>query len=190
LAALFSRLQKLPKLTAKGSALFISTRGQKAGYSAGGRIVKTYFVSIDPNQRRFAGMTLIELLVVMAIILILVLTIIPRVQGASRQGKEATLREQLHALRNAIQQFESDCGDYPASLEQLVTRPLAPSFGGGGIKLEISGWQGPYVIGPTPNLPKDPFTGRSDSWDYIAATGDVHSGYNARSSMGDSYSDW
>jgi general secretion pathway protein G len=136
------------------------------------------------------GMTLVEMLVVMAIILILVLTVLPRIQGAGRRGKEATLREQLHALRNAIQQFESDCGDYPALLEQLVEQPLAQSIGGGGVELDAASWQGPYVIGPVPGLPKDPFTGTAESWVYTPSSGDVRSGSELLSSMGDSYSTW
>ncbi|MDH4179020.1 MAG: prepilin-type N-terminal cleavage/methylation domain-containing protein, partial [Armatimonadota bacterium] len=99
-------------------------------------------------NRRRKGFTLIEMLIVIVVIAILALIVIPRLLGAGRKAKEATLRGDVHQLRNSIQQFEADCGDYPSALTQLMTTPAAGSTGGGGIALDVNGWQGPYLRTP------------------------------------------
>src|SRR4030066_253645 len=91
-------------------------------------------------KRGSKGFTLIEMLIVIVVIAILALIVIPRLLGAGRKAKEAALRGDLHQLRNAIQQFEADCGDYPAASADLQTAPAAGSNGGSGISLDISGW--------------------------------------------------
>ncbi len=117
------------------------------------------------------------------------LIIVPRALGAGRKAKEATLRGDLHQLRNSIQQFETDCGDYPADLSQLMERPAAGTKGGRGIKLGLDGWQGPYLRTPNGALPADPFTS-SASWVYDPNTGEVHSGSTLTAINGGSYSSW
>jgi prepilin-type N-terminal cleavage/methylation domain-containing protein len=72
-------------------------------------------------DRRSKGFTLIEMLIVIVVIAILALIVIPRLLGAGRKAKEATLRGDLHQVRNAIQQFEADCGDYPSAISTLMT---------------------------------------------------------------------
>ena len=141
--------------------------------------------------RRSKGFTLIEMLIVIVVIAILALIVIPRLLGAGRKAKEATLRGDLHQLRNAIQQFEADCGDYPGSTDcsELMTRPAAGD-GGTGIALDINGWQGPYLRTPDGNLPKDPFTDSSTSWAYTAATGQISSGSTLTAINGEAYSTW
>jgi general secretion pathway protein G len=141
-------------------------------------------------NRKNKGFTLIEMLIVIVVIAILALIVIPRLLGAGRKAKEATLRGDLHQLRNAIQQFEADCGDYPASSGQLMTAPSAGSNGGTGIMLDASGWQGPYLRTPDGNLPKDPFTDSSTSWSYTASTGHVASGSTLTAINGEAYNTW
>ncbi len=141
------------------------------------------------TNRKSKGFTLIEMLIVIVVIAILALIVIPRLLGAGRKAKEATLKGDLHQLRNAIQQFEADCGDYPASLDDLQTAPAAGSQGGSGIDLDVDGWQGPYLRTPDGGLPKDPFTGAAD-WDYTASSGDVHSSSTLTAINGENYSDW
>ncbi len=141
-------------------------------------------------NRRSKGFTLIEMLIVIVVIAILALIVIPRLLGAGRKAKEATLRGDLHQLRNAIQQFEADCGDYPASTDDLMTAPAAGSNGGTGIALDVAGWQGPYLRTPDGNLPKDPFTDSSTTWAYTASTGAIASGSTLTAINGDAYSSW
>ncbi len=141
------------------------------------------------TNRKSKGFTLIEMLIVIVVIAILALIVIPRLLGAGRKAKEATLKGDLHQLRNAIQQFEADCGDYPSSLDDLQTQPAAGTTGGTGVELDVDGWQGPYLRTPDGDLPEDPFTGAAD-WDYTAATGDVHSSSTLTAINGENYSDW
>ena len=147
-------------------------------------------MSLARIRRTRAGFTLIEMLIVIVVIAILALIVIPRLMGAGRKAKEAALRGDLHQLRNAVQQFEADCGDYPAALSQLMTQPAAGSSGGQGIALDASGWQGPYLRTPDDNLPKDPFTDSSTTWTYTPATGDLASGSTLTSISGEAYSSW
>lgn len=138
-------------------------------------------------NRKSKGFTLIEMLIVIVVIAILALIVIPRLLGAGRKAKEAALRGDLRQLRNAIQQFEADCGDYPAALTQLQTAPSGN--GGNGIALDAVGWQGPYLRTPDGALPKDPFTG-NNTWTYTAAPGDVHSASTLTALDGTDYADW
>jgi len=141
-------------------------------------------------NRRDKGFTLIEMLIVIVVIAILALIVIPRLLGAGRKAKEATLRGDLHQLRNSIQQFEADCGDYPLALADLMTVPAAGSDGGTGIALDVVGWQGPYLRTPDGNLPKDPFTDSGTTWSYTASTGSVASGSTLTAINGEAYSIW
>lgn len=141
---------------------------------------------VKKNSR---GFTLIEMLIVIVVISILAMIVIPRLLGAGRKAKESALRGDLQQLRNAIQQFEADCGDYPSALAQLMTAPAAGATGGSGIALDVTAWKGPYLRTPDGNLPADPFTTAAD-WTYTAATGDVHSASTLTALDGTNYSAW
>jgi len=149
--------------------------------------VKETVMSRMVNRRR-KGFTLIEMLIVIVVIAILALIVIPRLLGAGRKAKEATLRGNLHQIRNAIQQFEADCGDYPADKADLMTQPAAGN-GGTGIALDVVGWQGPYLRTADSNLPKDPFTDDFD-WSYTPATGHIQSASTLTAINGENYSAW
>jgi len=135
------------------------------------------------------GFTLIEMLIVIVVIAILALIVIPRLLGAGRKAKEAALKGDLHQLRNAVQQFEADLGDYPASLDQLVATTAPTGTGGSGIDLDSAGYQGPYLRTPDGNLPVDPFTTAAD-WTYTATTGEVHSASTLTALDSTAYSAW
>jgi general secretion pathway protein G len=141
-------------------------------------------------NRKSKGFTLIEMLIVIVVIAILALIVIPRLLGAGRKAKEATLRGDLHQLRNSVQQFEADCGDYPSALDELMTQPSAGTTGGTGIALDVNGWQGPYLRTPDGNLPEDPFTESGTTWSYTSSTGHVQSGSTLTAINGDAYSSW
>ena len=139
-------------------------------------------------SRKSKGFTLIEMLIVIVVIAILALIVIPRLLGAGRKAKEASLKGDLHQLRNAIQQFEADCGDYPAALDDLMTKPT-DTAGGSGLDLDLTAWQGPYLRTADGTIPVDPFTGAAD-WTYDAATGEVHSAATLAALDGTNYTDW
>ncbi len=137
------------------------------------------------------GFTLIEVLIVVLILMLLALIVIPRIVGAVRKGNEAALRGDLHELRNAIQQFNSDIGDWPTGLEQLVAPASVPpaGLGGSGLTLDSNNYKGPYLRNPDQGLPKDPFT-RDVDWEYNPQTGEIHSSSNDVSPSGIPYSNW
>ncbi len=68
------------------------------------------------------GFTLIELLVVMAILATLLSIALPRYFGAVQAAREATLRQSLAVVREAIDKHYADHGHYPADLEDLQRR--------------------------------------------------------------------
>ena len=140
-------------------------------------------------KRGSRGFTLIEMLIVIVVIAILALIVIPRLLGAGRKAKEATLKGDLHSLRNAIQQFEADLGDYPAALTDLVATTAPSGTGGQGLDLDPAGYQGPYLRTPDGGLPLDPFTQAAD-WTYDGPTGAVHSASSLTALNGDAYSSW
>ncbi len=96
--------------------------------------------ALKANSR--AGFTLIEILLVVVIIGILVGMAIPRLGGRVRQAEEARARADIQNIGMALRLYELDMGEYPASLEALVTNP-------GGSRR----WNGPYLEGGIPNDP-------------------------------------
>jgi general secretion pathway protein G len=141
-------------------------------------------------KRRNQAFTVIEMLIVIAIIAVLAVIVIPRLLKTGRRASEATLRGQLYEMRNAIQRFEGDCGDYPAVLSQLMTQPADGGAGGTGVTLDVSGWEGPYLETPDGDLPEDPFTDSSTTWSYTATLGHVQTGSTLSSLDGEPYVNW
>jgi general secretion pathway protein G len=72
------------------------------------------------KARRQAGFTLIELVTVIALVAILAAIALPNYRVAIVQSKEAVLHENLYRLRDLIDQYYLDKGQYPASLDALV----------------------------------------------------------------------
>lgn len=125
-----------------------------------------------------SGFTLVELMVVMLIISILLAVAVPRFISAIRTAREAALKQDLHTMRDAIEQYTEDKQAAPQSLDDLV--------------------QAGYLK----SLPTDPFTRRSDTWvpDQSDTYSDidqsepgidnVHSGSDQVGSNGVPYSQW
>ena len=120
------------------------------------------------------GFTLIELLVVLAIIGTLLTIALPKYLHSVAHSREAVLRQDLCVMRTAIDQFFSDTGRYPASLDELVDKRYLRS------------------------LPDDPVTESSKTWvvvkppDEVATSGvyDVRSGAPGNSMDGSPYEQW
>ena len=70
--------------------------------------------------RRQDGFTFLEMIMVIIILGILVSIALPNYRTAMIEAKEAVLKEDLFRLRDTIDQYYSDKGKYPASLESLV----------------------------------------------------------------------
>jgi general secretion pathway protein G len=65
--------------------------------------------------------TLVELIIVLAILALLLTIAVPRYFAHIERTKEATLKQDLAVMRDAIDKFHGDRGRYPESLEELVT---------------------------------------------------------------------
>lgn len=136
-----------------------------------------------------AGFTLLEVLVVVMLVAALAAIVIPRVFPSVRDAREAELRADLHALRTSIALFQSQCGDWPARLEDLLATSTGNLTGGNGVEIPPDAFGGPYFIAPSGLLPADPFTGARD-WLYEPTTGALHSAAAKTSTDGTLYSTW
>lgn len=73
-----------------------------------------------PRQAR--GFTLIELVLVMTIIGMLLTLAVPRYFHALDNGRASVQRQNIAAMRDAIDKFHGDQGRYPDALEELVAK--------------------------------------------------------------------
>lgn len=119
------------------------------------------------------GFTLIELLVVMAIIATLLAIAIPRYYSSVKRAEEATLKQNLSLMRDAIDKHYADTGRYPEALDELVAKR--------------------YLRG----VPLDPVTGANDTWTVVpppppelGRVYDVKSGSTAQSIGGSAFNTW
>ena len=81
---------------------------------------------LTPQKQK--GFTLIELLVVMTIIAVLLSVAAPRYMRSVDDAREATLKSSLAQLREAIDQYNADQGQLPASLNDLVEKKYLRSI--------------------------------------------------------------
>jgi general secretion pathway protein G len=130
--------------------------------------------------RRRPGFTLIEMIIVFTMIGILVGLALPQYQNALKKSRENVLREDLFNLRKLIDQYYSDKGKYPATLQTLVDEKYLRK------------------------VPEDPITRRSDTWveireelapdevDFVRELGitDVRSGAEGNGFDGTPYNTW
>ncbi len=120
------------------------------------------------------GFSLIEMMTVIAIIGILATIAVPNYYRSMTRSREATLRNSLFVLRDVIDQYYADHGDYPDTLETLVEKRYIRS------------------------IPVDPFTGSSESWilippedEGLSGIYDIHSGSDKISLYGGiPYNEW
>jgi prepilin-type N-terminal cleavage/methylation domain-containing protein len=68
------------------------------------------------------GFTLIELLVALAILGTLLSIVVPRYFSGLARADETVLRQNLLAIREAIDQHFADTGRYPGAVEELVQK--------------------------------------------------------------------
>jgi general secretion pathway protein G len=127
---------------------------------------------------RASGFTLMEMMIVMVLIVILA-GIGLSVYGTSVQrAKEATLKEDLFRMRDAIDQYYADKNKYPGSLDDLVSEKYLRA------------------------VPQDPFTQMTDTWQTTMSDPDpgnpsqqsgisnVKSGSDQTGLDGSRYADW
>lgn len=120
------------------------------------------------------GFTLIELLVVMTVIAVLLTIAVPRYFQHLDRAREATLRESLAVMRDAIDKYKGDTGRYPENLEELVGKRYLRK------------------------VPPDPITESSESWILVPPPDepgarkvwDVKSGADGQGLNGSDYGSW
>ena len=125
------------------------------------------------GNRSAAGFTLIELLVVMTIIGVLLTIAVPRYFRTVERSKETVLRHDLAVVRESIDKYYADSGQYPEALPALVDKHYIRS------------------------VPVDPFTKSAESWLMIASEDpdhpgvrDIHSGSPDLGSNGTPFVSW
>jgi general secretion pathway protein G len=74
---------------------------------------------------RAAGFTLLEVMIVIVIIMILAGIAATRYEKSVQRAKEATLKQDLFIMRNAIQQYTLDNEAGPSSLDDLVPKYIS-----------------------------------------------------------------
>ncbi len=77
-------------------------------------------VTLCPGEHR--GFTLLELLIVISIIAILAVTIVPNFIGFDAEAKLSASLTNLNTLRTRISLYRAKEGEYPTSLNDLLTR--------------------------------------------------------------------
>src|SRR5258708_19955685 len=81
-----------------------------------------------PPRRAARGFTLIELLVVMLIIGTLLSIAVPRYFRTLAHARETVLRQDLAILRESIDKYYADRGEYPDTLVALPPNPYVQSI--------------------------------------------------------------
>lgn len=143
------------------------------------------------SRRMQRAFTLIELMVVMVVLAVLAAIVLPKFYDQSLRSKEAALRSNLKLLRNAIANFQTDTGYYPATLAGL-TATSAPATGldssGTSKSITASDWHGPYLQG---TVPKDPVSKAAFTYTITGSTtGTVTSSARGNGLDGTAYSSW
>jgi general secretion pathway protein G len=125
-----------------------------------------------------SGFSLLEMMIVMVLIVILAGIGLTMYGNTVQRAKEATLKEDLFRMRDAIDQYYADKNKYPANLEALVSEKYLRA------------------------VPDDPFTGTADTWQTTASEPDpgnpslesgisnVKSGSEQTGLDGSRYADW
>ena len=124
--------------------------------------------------RRRIGFTLIELLVVMSVIATLLTIAVPRYFQHLDRAREASLRESLAVMRDAVDKYRGDTGRYPETIEELVTKRYLRKVPPDPITESTETW----VIVPPPDEP-----GQKKVWD-------IRSGAEGQGLNGSDYSTW
>lgn len=125
------------------------------------------------NSRK-KGFTLIELLVVMSVIATLLTIAVPRYFQHLDRAREASLRESLAVMRDAVDKYRGDTGRYPETIEELVTKRYLRKVPPDPITESTESW----VIVPPPDEP-----GQKKVWD-------IRSGAEGQGLNGSDYSTW
>lgn len=120
-----------------------------------------------------SGFTLIELLVAMTIIALLLSIVAPRYFHSVSKAEEAVLKQDLSLMREALDKYHADTGNYPSVLDDLISKKYLRK------------------------IPVDPITHSDVTWILIPPSStekgtifDIKSGATGSSKDGTAYADW
>ncbi len=101
----------------------------------------------SPRRRRRSGFTLIEILLVVVIIGILAGIALPKLSGHTRRAEITRARAEIESIGTALAQYEMDMGEFPRSLQELVTSPGNERWNGPYLPkgVPVDPWKRPYV---------------------------------------------
>ena len=134
--------------------------------------------SVVPSQRCESGYTLIELLIVLSIVMVLASMGLAQYRNSVQYAKEAVLKQDLFVMRDAVDQYYADKGQYPSTLDALASD------------------------GYVRRITKDPITNSTSTWQAVPAESnpkspavepglfDVKSGSDRTALDGTKYADW
>jgi general secretion pathway protein G len=106
---------------------------------------------VESTKRR--GFTLMELLVVLAILVLLMAMVAPRVLKFLGKSDISVTKSQIGNLKKSLDLYMADCRRYPTTeqgLQALIAPPAMGETGG-----SVRGWDGPYLDGDM--VPADPW---------------------------------
>ncbi|MEZ6034584.1 MAG: type II secretion system protein GspG [Planctomycetaceae bacterium] len=127
------------------------------------------------------GFTLTELLIVMAILVLLVSLIGPRLLGSKQKADINSVKTQIGMFQSALERYAVDMNKFPSTEEGLAALVMKPGADGtesssldsessddasaddGTSESGGSSWDGPYL--KTDKLPSDPW-GKAYSYEY------------------------
>lgn len=118
------------------------------------------------------GFTFVELMAVMVIIATIIAIVMPRYFDGLERTKETALKQNLKEMREAIDHYHADKGEYPASLQTLVSERYLRF------------------------IPEDPVTEKADTWQIVLTPGqsgrvyDIASGASTNARDGTAYNTW
>src|SRR5712692_9674992 len=95
------------------------------------------------RSRSQSGFTMIELLVVVTLLVVLATMGLTQYRHSVIFAREAVLHEDLFRMRDAIDQYYADKGQYPSTLDALVSE------------------------GYMRKVPEDPFTKSNSTWQTV-----------------------
>lgn len=95
------------------------------------------------------GFTLVEILIAVALVAIMGGIVTYGAQRYIEGNKKSAAASSLKVMREIIEQYNDDVGEYPQSLSDLVVKPSDEKA--------AAGWNGPYITAKNNRVPEDPW---------------------------------
>ena len=106
-------------------------------------------ISVSRRTQTRAGFTLTELLIVMAILVLLVSMVGPRLLGSKQKADINSVKTQIGMFQSALERYAIDTNTFPSTEESLQALVENTSE-----ETQRSNWDGPYL---KKKIPPDPW---------------------------------